>query len=71
MRRKRRSSLEVLWESVECVSLANGHITVAPKWRGVREYTLEEGGGPGLFTRMAGAKRLERLINAHLRRGLK
>lgn len=63
---KRRSPIQVLFESVECVSLANGQITVTPKWRCGEWRGPEEGGGPGLFTRMAGAKRLEKFINAHL-----
>lgn len=64
----RRSPIQVLIESVKVVSLANGDLRVTPVWRGVRKYTPGDGGGPGLFTRMEGAARLEKFINAHLRK---
>ena len=55
----RRTPLQTLWHSVECVSLANGKLVVTPKWRGEK---------PGLFTRMLGATRLERALNRELRK---
>ncbi len=55
---KRRSPLQTLMSSVECVSLANGDIRVTGP---------EEGGGPGMMTRMAGAARMQRFLNSHLK----
>lgn len=65
----RRSPLQTMFASVKVESLANGQLRVTPKWLNVREYTEEDGGGPGLLRRLAGAERLERFLNAHLRRG--
>lgn len=63
---KRRNSLRRLMSSVSCNALANGAIIVYPEWVGVRKYTKAGGGGPGVITRMAGAARLEKMINAYL-----
>ena len=56
----KRSPLQVVFESVTVVSLANGDLRVTPVWRGVRQYSKAK--------RMAGARRLEWFINAHLRK---
>lgn len=66
MKRGRRTPLQVDWKSVECISLANGNIIVVPTWHGPK-WTPEDGGGPGVFTRVGAARRLQRLINAHLK----
>ena len=47
-----------------CVSLANGHILISPAWSQYeKEWTLEEGGGPGFGGRMGLAADLERWLN--------
>ena len=57
-----------MFESVKVESLANGDLRVTPVWRGCRPYTEGEGGGPGIFSRMSGAARMEQFINAHLKK---
>lgn len=66
--RMRRTPMQVMFDSVKVESLANGDLRVTPVWRGCRPYTPEDGGGPGMFTRMEGASRLESFINSHLRK---
>ena len=48
----------------KCESLANGQILVTPTWPQFPPYTDEEGGGPGVFSRMALAGELARWLNA-------
>lgn len=67
----RRSAVQVMFDSVKVESLANGDLRVTPVWRGCRPYTPEEGGGPGIFSRIVGAARLEQFINTHLRKARK
>ena len=48
-----------------CQSLANGHILIKPAWSQYeRVWNLEEGGGPGIFTRMELARELQYWLNA-------
>lgn len=68
--KKRRTAMQAMFESVEVKSLANGDLRVTPVWRGYKPWTPEDGGGPGVITRMAGAARLQRFLNAHLRQAL-
>ena len=63
----RRAQLQTLIESVKVVPLANGDLRVTPVWRGVRSYTEEYGGGPGVLTRLTAASCLQRFLNAHLK----
>ena len=49
---------------VEAKSCANGDIIVHPEWPGITPYNEEDGGGPGLFTRVAGSARLIKLFKA-------
>jgi len=54
-------------ESVKVYSNSDGSLQVLPVYRHVQPYTEQDGGGPGLHTRMAVASRLEKVINTHLR----
>lgn len=65
--KKKKTPVQVLFTSVEVISLANGDLQVTPVWRGIRPYNEADGGGPGLLTRMYGARRLQEFLNAHLR----
>lgn len=47
------------------VSLSGGTLTIIPAWPRFGPHT-EEGGGPGLFSRMALAKAVEALLNGEL-----
>ena len=48
-----------------CESLVNGHILIKPAWSQYeRVWNLEEGGGPGIFTRMELARCLQHWLNA-------
>ena len=48
-----------------CQSLANGHILIKPAWSQYeRVWSLQEGGGPGIFTRMELARTLQHWLNA-------
>ena len=60
--------LPALWSSAKVKSCADGSMTVEPVWVGIREYTPEDGGGPGLLTRLEGAHALQKEINALLAR---
>lgn len=68
--KRKRSNLQRLWLRVEVFSLSDGTMKIEPEWRGVRIYTPEDGGGPGLLSRLAAAKWCQSLINAHLGKGL-
>lgn len=46
------------------VSLANGLLEVTPAWPQFPKWTEENGGGPGLLSRLALAEDLERWLNA-------
>lgn len=59
--------LQRIWSSVKVKSCADGSMNVEPKWIGIKEYTPEDGGGPGLLTRLAAAQSFERAINKMLR----
>ena len=67
----RRTPIQVMFDSVKVESLANGDLRVTQAWRGCWPYTPRAGGGPGIFSRMEGAARLEQFINAHLRKAAK
>lgn len=45
-------------------SCSDGTLTVYPRWPQFRTWTEEDGGGPGLFSRMGLAHDLERWLNA-------
>ena len=66
MKRKRpvdaRRALKRLWSAIKVDSCADGSMRITPVWRGVREYTEEDGGGPGLLSRLQAAGLLEILI---------
>src|SRR3990167_4522485 len=48
-----------------CDSLVNGQILVKPAWSQYeRVWNLQEGGGPGIFTRMELARTLQNWLNA-------
>lgn len=67
---KKRSELKKMWLRVEVSSCADGTMKIEPEWRGVRKYTPEDGGGPGLLSRLSAAQWCQSLINAHLGQGL-
>ena len=58
--------LRRMWERVEVKSCADGSMKIEPVWKGVREYTEADGGGPGLLSRLSAAKWCEFVINQHL-----
>lgn len=43
-------------------SCADGTLVVSPAWDQYPEWTMEEGGGPGLLSRMALASQIERFL---------
>ena len=45
-------------------SLADGGLIVTPAWPAFRPWTPEEGGGPGVFSRLDLAGELQRWLNA-------
>jgi len=65
----RRTPLQVMFSAVKVTSRADGVLEVTPQWDCGEYKGPELGGGPGLFTRMKGAERLEKFINAHLKQG--
>ena len=61
----RRPSLIQQSGPFTCESLVNGHILVKPAWSEyARVWSLEEGGGPGIFTRIELARALQGWLNA-------
>ena len=58
--------LEAIKESgpYRAASNADGTILIIPAWPQFSKYNPEEGGGPGLFSRIALAKDIEELLNA-------
>jgi len=46
------------------VSCADGTLSVKPTWPQFQPWNEEDGGGPGLFSRMALAANLQRWLNA-------
>lgn len=65
--RMKKSRLQLMWSSVQVKSCADGSMSVLPEWVGIRKYTPEDGGGPGLGARLAAAKTLEHELNKILR----
>lgn len=47
----------------EAVSRADGTILIRPAWPQFPPYTEEDGGGPGLFSRMSLAEEIQRVLN--------
>ena len=45
-------------------SLASGILVVTPRWPQFRAYTEDDGGGPGVFSRLQVADDLERWLNS-------
>lgn len=64
-------SVRALWRSARVESCSDGTLRVIPEWRGVKPYTDEDGGGPGLLSRLAAAERLRELIERELKRKAK
>lgn len=65
---KRRTPLQKLWLSATVDSCVGGTMRVTPKWPG-KPCNPEDGGGPGIFTRMYAARQLQTLIRRHLKGG--
>ena len=59
MAKKNPYTLRPLWKSARVVSFVDGYLAVQPVWKQRR---------PGALTRLAAAKRLAELIEAHLKR---
>lgn len=66
-KKKRTGTLREFWSRVEVKSCADGSMNIKPVWKGVKPYTPEDGGGPGLLSRLAAAKRCEKLLNEYLK----
>lgn len=49
------------------LSLANGQLLVTPTWPQFKTYTDEDGGGPGVLSRLELAESVERLLNGRVR----
>ena len=65
---KREAAVLPDWSSVRVKSCADGSMSVIPQWRGIKKWTPEDGGGPGLGTRLAAASILEKYLNRALHR---
>lgn len=59
-----RRALKRIWSAVAVYSCADGTLKIEPTWNAAiyGKYTEQNGGGPGLFSRMHSAHMVERLL---------
>lgn len=65
--RSRNAGMRALWKSARVESCANGAMRIWPQWKGVKPYNDEDGGGPGLLSRIAAAELLQDMIDHALK----
>lgn len=64
MTRARRTALMRQSGPYQVESTIGGQLVIVPKWSQVPVWTEEDGGGPGLFSRLALAADLQAWLNA-------
>lgn len=59
-------NLKAAIKSFKVDSRADGTFIIRPEWKGPK-WTPEDGGGPGLFTRLATARAISRILNRRVK----